>query len=290
LTTGPGATLTPVAAATTDLTLWVGRLTYTDPAWIPARTHAATVRPGNAFANDGSTITGVVAALHHACDALAHIAAHDREQVRLAAADGDLYLPTRLLPAECDMPYRYVPAFPATVDTLLTTYDAVIHAAIRAVAALDDLALTLDPQPTTFATLRTIAPLTTAYTPDSPTPLSGGPALRSRPGRLEQEIRRRGINEPTLLARATDIDDATQDLVSAAMTPSQRRAAADRVALQDLEHPPTHNRHPARLAAEDVPPYTASTTPLPRLVPLNHQIRHRARTRPSGERSTASVW
>jgi hypothetical protein len=279
LTTGPGATLTPVATTTTDLTLWVGRLTYTGPAWIPARTHTSTLRPGNAFANDGA-ITGVVAAVHQACDALAHIAAHDREQVRSAAADGDLYLPTRLLPAECDVPYRYVPAHPATVDTLLTQYDAVIHAAIRAVTALDDLALTLDPHPTTFATLRTIAPLTTAHTPGSPAPLSGESALRPRPGRLEQEIRRRGITEPTLLARATDIDDATQDLISAVMTPSQRRAAADQAALQDLEHPPAHSQHPARLAAEDVPPYTASNTPLPKLIPLNHQIRHRARTRP----------
>jgi hypothetical protein len=36
-TTGPGATLTPVCTAIGDLTLWVGRLAYVDPAWIPAR-------------------------------------------------------------------------------------------------------------------------------------------------------------------------------------------------------------------------------------------------------------
>ena len=132
-------------------------------------------------------------ALHQAGDALAHIAAHDRENVRWAAADGDLYVPTRLLPAEYDVPYRYTPAPPAMVDALLTSYDATIHAAIRAVTALDRLALALNPQPAAFATIRAIAPLTTAYTPDSPAILSSRSTLRSRPGRMEQALRRHGI-------------------------------------------------------------------------------------------------
>jgi hypothetical protein len=82
-----------------------------------------------------------------------------------------------------------------------------------------------------------------------------------------------------LLARAADIDDATQDLITAATPPSQRRAAAHRVTLRADEGPATRRQHPARLAAKDKPPYTTSKTPLPKLVPINHPIRHQNATR-----------
>jgi hypothetical protein len=273
-TTGPGATLTPISAAIDDLTLWVGRLAYTNPAWTPARNHASSVRTGTALSCEGGGITDAVASLHQVGDALAHIVVNDRENVRLAAAAGDLYVPTRLLPAESDVPHRYVPALPAMTDALLTRYDFAIQAAIRAVTALDSLALALNPQPTAFATLRAIAPLAAPYGPHSPAIPSAGSTRRSRPGRVEQELRRCAVNEPTLLARATDIDDAAQDLLSAAIAPSQRRAAAHRAALQAPEDSSTRSQHPARLATKDVP-RTTSNTALPRLVPINHQIRHR---------------
>jgi hypothetical protein len=110
-----------------------------------------------------------------------------------------LYVPTRLLPAECDAPYRYVPALPAMTDALLGTYDAVLEAATHAVTALDGLALAVNPQPTVFATLRAIAPLTSPYAPDWPAIPSGRPIRsRPRPGQVEQALRRRGIDEPTL--------------------------------------------------------------------------------------------
>jgi hypothetical protein len=278
-TTGPGATLTPVAAATADLTLWVGRLAYTDPAWTPARNSHSRVRPDIVLTADGRTIPNVMATLHQVGDALAHVAANDRESVRMAAAAGDVYVPTRLLPAESDVPYRYVPALPAMTDALLTTYDAAIQAAIRVVTALDSLALVLNPQPTVFATLRSVVPLTTHQVPHSPVIPSAGPTIRSRPGWVEQALRRRGIGEPTLLARAADLDDATQDLISAATTSAQRRATANRKATQIPQSSGARRQHPARLAAKDSLPTTASTTPLPRLVPISHQIRHDTATR-----------
>ena len=46
------------------------------------------------------------------------------------------------------------------LDELLATYDTVTETAMRAAAALDQLVLTLNPQPTTLITLRTTAPLT----------------------------------------------------------------------------------------------------------------------------------
>jgi Homeodomain-like domain len=75
------------------------------------------------------------------------------------------------------------------------------------------------------------------------------------------------------LARA-----AAEDLISAVTAPSQRRAAVNRTTLRTLNGL-NHDQHPARLAAQGSPPTTASSHPLPRLVPINHQIRHRTAAR-----------
>jgi hypothetical protein len=48
-------------------------------------------------------LRNVLAAVHHAVDALARIVVEDTEAVRTAAGQR-LYLPTRLMPADCDIP------------------------------------------------------------------------------------------------------------------------------------------------------------------------------------------
>ena len=210
-TTNRGTALTPVAAEIGDLVLWAGRLAHTDPAWTPARTHASQPRPNADFTGRGTTITAVVTALHYTSDALTRIAAHDRENVRASAATDQIYIPTRLLPEDDDVPYRYTPAPPAMLDELLATYDAVTEAAMRAAAALDQLVLTLNPQPTTLITLRATAPLTTPYLPHSTVALPARPVQQPPPGQVEQALRNRGISEPALLARAADLDGAAKD-------------------------------------------------------------------------------
>ena len=199
-TTSRGTALTPVAAETGDLVLWAGRLAHTDPAWTPARAHASPLRPHADFTGRGTTIAAVIMALHYTSDALARIAAHDREHVRAAAATDRIYVPTRLLPEDDDVPYRYVPAPPAMLDGLLAAYDAVTEAAMRAAAALDQLVLTLSPQPATLLTLRATAPLTTPHLPHGTAALLARPIQQPPPGQVEQALRNRGISEPALLA------------------------------------------------------------------------------------------
>jgi hypothetical protein len=273
-TTGPGITLSPIAAEIGDLVLWAGRIAYADPVWTPSRHHASTTRTGTGFTVHEGLLAEVVAALHQTGDTLAHIAATDREHVRSAAFDKELWIPTRLLPAKADWPYRYMPALPAMTDELLAAYDAAAHAAQRAVTSLGDLPLSLNPQPTLIAALRATAQPTRSEFPYPQVIPVGPPATHLRPGRIEQSLRSQGVSEPTLLARATDIDDATEDLISAVTAPSQRHAAINRATLRALDG----SKYPQRashLAAQDSPPTTASRHPLPRLVPINHQIRHR---------------
>jgi hypothetical protein len=273
-TTGPGTLLTPVAAEIGDLVLWVGRLAHTDPAWTPARNRTSPVRTATALADGRHTSTDVVTALHHVSDALAHIAANDRESVRRAAADRDLYILRRLLPEEYDLPYRYVPAPATMTDALLAAYDVTIQAATPAAKALDNLALPLNPQPSVLTALRAVAPLDIVNLPYTPVLPACQPIARPRPGQVEQELRSHGTSEPATLAGAAHIDDAAQDLISNAGTPSQRRDTANRAALRAPGAPSLRRLHPARLATQDSPPHTTSNTPLPRLVPIGHQIRH----------------
>jgi hypothetical protein len=117
------------------------------------------------------------------------------------------------------------------LDELLATYDAVTDAAMRTAAALDQLVLTLSPQPTILITLRAIAPLTTPYLPHSTVALGPArPFQQSPPGQVEQALRNRGISEPALLARAADLDGATKELISTAASITQRRAKATHTA------------------------------------------------------------
>ena len=278
-TTNRGTALTPVAAEVGDLTLWAGRLAHTDPAWTPARTHASPPRPSADFTGRGTTITAVATALHHTSDALARIAAHDRQNVRSAAATDQIYIPTRLLPEDDDVPYRHAPAPPAMLDELLATYDVVTETAMRTAAALDQLVLTLNPQPTTLITLRAAAPLTIPYLPYSTVALPAHRIQQPPPGQLEQALRNRGISDPMLLARAADLDGATKVLISSAASITERRASATHTAEPAPKDSPAEHQHPARVAAKDASPATTNSPSLPRLVPISHQLRHNTATR-----------
>jgi hypothetical protein len=166
------------------------------------------------------------------------------------------------------------------LDELLAAYDAVTDAAMCAAAALDQLVLTLSPQPTTLLTLRATAPLTTPYLPHST--VARGPARpvqQPPPGQVEQALRNRGISEPALLARAADLDGATKVLISSAASIAERRARAAHTGEPVPKDSPAEHQHPARVAAKDSSPVTTSGSSLPRLVPIGHQIRHSTATR-----------
>jgi hypothetical protein len=188
-------------------------------------------------------------------------------------------LPTRLLPEDDDVPYRYGPAPPAMLDELLATHDAVTETTMRASAALDQLVLTLSPEPTTLITLRATAPLTTPYLPHSTVALPARPVQQPPPGQVEQALRNRGISEPALLARAADLDGAAKMLISSATAITLRRARATHTVEPAPKDSPAEHQHPARVAAKDAPPATTSSPSPPRLVPISHQITNDTATR-----------
>ena len=135
------AGLSPVAIEMDDLVLRIGRLAYRNPGWTPGCRDASLARAPADLAPDADAISTVLAAVHHATDTLTYIAVTDQRCVRQAAADHRLYVPTRLLPEDYDIPYAYTPAPRSRVTGLLDGYRLAVKTCTAATTALDDLAL-----------------------------------------------------------------------------------------------------------------------------------------------------
>jgi hypothetical protein len=223
--------LSPVAAELEDLVLRTGRLAYDNPHWTPACADASPARDPADLAATAGDIRVVLAAVHHATDAISRIATFDTEAVRDAAADRRLYLPTRLLPEHYDIPCPYAPLPPPMAGDLIVGYDATARASLRASIALDDLAVAIDAPSSMLAAGRTPArsPVSTGDVVDHdsvrqpalPAPPAG--VLRPQAGQIEDILRRLHITEPGMLVRAAAIDDAACDVLAHASESSRIR-------------------------------------------------------------------
>ena len=150
-----GQDVSPVAAEFGDLALRTGRLAYRNPRWTPACADASPARDPSDLAGTARDIAAVLAAVHHAADAISRAADQDAQAVRQAAADHRLYMPTRLLPDYYDIPQRYTRVSPTLAGELLSAYDTVTTASVHAVEALDKLAVITDAPSSMLAAART---------------------------------------------------------------------------------------------------------------------------------------
>ena len=198
----------------------------------------------------------MLAAVHHAADAISRIAAKDQEAVATAAADRRLYVPVRLLPDNYDIPHPHTPAPRQHGDALLAAYETAVQAATRVTAALDDLATAVGAPSSLLAAARQ-APAPARQQPrrqpeqqPAPSPHASTPV----PGRTEHILLQLQIRNPDLLLRAAVIDQAARDLVAEATAKAYSR---DTVTLGPASRPVPRERHPtsspARVAGQDAP-------------------------------------
>jgi hypothetical protein len=258
VTTGSyrGAGLTPVAEEIGDLALQAGRLAYRNPHWTPACSDTSLIRDPADLAQVPGDIITVLAAVHHAADAIGRIAAKDQEAVAAAAADSRLYVPVRLLPDKYDIPHPYTPAPRQNADALLAAYDTAVEAATRVTEALDDLATAVDSPSSLLAAARQAS----AEARQEPRrqqqqqPAAPPYIITSVPGRTEHALRTLRIHDPALLLRAAVIDQAARDLVAEAATKAHSR---DTVTVGPTSRPAPGARSagspPARVASQDTP-------------------------------------
>ena len=250
-----GQDLSPIAAELDDLVLRTGRLAYDNPRWTPDRAEASPARDPADLAPTASDLRDVLAAVHHATDAISRIAACDTDAVRDAASTCRLYLPTRLLPEHYDIPSRYAPAPSALAAELTGCYDTAATATRSAAVALDNLAVTTGSPSSTLAIARLSAgsPVTArqradddrTQTPALPAPLPGLPQPRA--GQVEDILRSLHITEPGMLLRAAAIDQAARDVLANATANSRNR---DSISQPPQRKPRTPDHAPTSAAKD----------------------------------------
>jgi hypothetical protein len=252
---------TPAMSEASDLLLRMGRLVWDNPQWTPARAGRGPRRDPAALAPGPDAFTAVLAAAHHAADALACVAVTDIDTVQAAAQAGRLFVPTRSLPTGFDVPRAYAPALTDTVLELRDAYQDAAEASTRAAQHLDELAIEVAAPSRALGLARSaaLAPArrrgshgTRPERPGRPGhPLAGVSFTDSRastglPGPVERAIRQRRVRDPVVLLRAAAIDNAARSLIGLADTaspPPKPRAAQTA----------GHGRDAVLLAAEGFP-------------------------------------
>jgi hypothetical protein len=233
VTTDTRGHLTPAAAESRDLALWTGRLAYTDPTWTPASGPHHPTRPPQELAPWPGDVRQVVAAVHHAGEALALLAETEYDQLRAAAHAGRILVPTRTLPDDYNIPRPYATALPEHTGPLLARYRDARHATRQATIPIGHAADATGAPSRTLTTARAATRATPsaspAANPDDQAAPGGREQTRDMPGPLQQALLSLDITNPSLLARGADLDRASERLLI---------EAAD-------ELPPAYQRPPA---------------------------------------------
>jgi hypothetical protein len=253
--TNRGAGLTPVAAEISDLVLRTGRLAYRNPHWTPGYGDASLLREPADLAQAPRGIATVLAAVHHSSDAISRIAAADHQAVLDAADTSRLYVPTRVLPENYDIPHPYAPAPRAHSGALLDAYQTAIHATTRSTAALDDLATAVDAPSSLLIAARRASAATRQEQrrQHDRQPITQPPVVTPVPGRTEQALRKLRIRDPSLLLRAAVIDQAASDLVTEATAKAHSCDSVTGPPSRLSPGTPQPADPPARMASQDAP-------------------------------------
>ena len=233
-----------------DLVLRMGRLVWDDPHWAPAHSRRAPLRNPAALAPETDAVTTVIAAVHQSVDALARVAKADMDAVEAAGQAGRLYVPTRSLPEDYDVPRPFATAPVSRCQVLHEAYRVALDASVQGARALDELSVTAGTPSKMLALARAAASAQSRRPGNQPRPDDGTPggpqpadipfthsrASTGRPGPVEQAIRERHISDPVMLLRAAAIDNAARQLIAQAQdatpvssspdTPTSRRRAA----------------------------------------------------------------
>jgi hypothetical protein len=213
VTTDTRGQLTPAAAEASALATWTGRLAYTDPAWTPGHGPHAPVRAPQNLAPAAEDLPQVIAAVHHAAEAIALLAETEHEQAHGAVQARRILVPTRTLADRYDIPRPYARAPAERTSQLLTRYRDTTSASRHAALTIGRAAHATRAPSRIVATARE-----TIHSDHQASP--GNDAIDTRvPDRHEQVPHVPGPLQPTLtspvmLARSAGPDRASQQLLA----------------------------------------------------------------------------
>jgi hypothetical protein len=166
---------TPVMTDVSDLVLRMGRLVWDDPHWTPAHSRLAPMRNPAALAPGTDAVTTIVTAVHQSVDVLARAGKADMDAVEAAGQAGRLYVPTRSLSGDYDIPGPYATAPVSRCRVLQEVYRVALDASIQAVRALDELAVAAGASSKTLALAWAAAPAQSRRPGSQPGPDDGIP-------------------------------------------------------------------------------------------------------------------
>jgi hypothetical protein len=252
--TGPGL------VDASDLVLRLGRLAFRDAEWTPASIRSAPLRDPSDLAPDVIRFAEVLAAVHHAADALDRVGDADLGAVSAAIHAGRVHVLTRTLPAEYDVPRRYANVVAGDASGLLAAYQAASDATTHMVARLNELAVAAQAPSRILSAARAATRVVRRngvhgaardWPSASDRTLNGwatsarpslGATGQAPPGPAEQELRRLHSFDPVLLLRAKAVDRAARMLIAEA------KRGARQPARPRLPHETGSSVRPAKTA------------------------------------------
>jgi hypothetical protein len=199
---------------TSDLALWTGRLTYTDPGWTLASGPAHQTRPPGMLVPGLGDIRLLISAVHHALDCLEATAGTDHDQLAAAVRAGRILVPSLSLPRAHTLdPFTAAPQ--SRVTDLLDVYHTAGQASAHAATAASGIAAWTGAPSRVLATARTATGTDDRWRRTRHTIARDEPHW---PGPLETSIRDLGVTSPWLLQRAIVLDRASAQLIIDAAT------------------------------------------------------------------------
>jgi hypothetical protein len=259
ISTGTAPAISPVAAELDDLVLRTGRLAYRNPSWTPRGADVSAIRDPAGLAGTSTDLTAVVAAVHHAADAVGFVAIHDGPSVLAGAGDCRLYLPTRLLPEDFDIPNPYWTARAEQKNELLGAYSTTADASQHVAIALDELAGTIgSPSVTLAAAHVSVSPPVTVPKPH----LADQRDLPHPERQLQHILRSLQITNPDMLIRAAAVDETARELLAQAATNTGHRHTVDQPSPRQLASAPSQA---VKTAAKDLPTTPSDQTESPQV-------------------------
>ena len=158
----------------------------------------------------------VAAAVHQTTETLTKIAAAHHGQVRAAAQAGRLLVPTRSLPDRFDIPHPFAPAPRDRVDALLNAYHDARTASVGVTVVVAKIAAEVGAPSRDILTLARAVSKPDSYIMARGQQKAAEPEAQeaqASPGPVERILHDLGVTNPTVLLRASAIDQIGEQLI-----------------------------------------------------------------------------
>ena len=206
--------------ATRDLAVWTGRLAYADPRWTPASGPRAKARRAADLAPEPRDAAVVVAAVHHASDALARLAEVHERQARSLARAGRFLAPARSRSERDGGSRTYGVAPPERIAVVMAGYRQASEANAEAETRVAVAAETIRSPSVTLTRVRELAAGTGPERDERGGRRGAGLAadvatyeVDHVPGPVERSLQMLGVADPERIRRAVAIDRAGEQLI-----------------------------------------------------------------------------